>query len=43
VIGPEFTDQQRFDIIEYLKVHRDLPETPPDFRPPECRLPGETA
>ncbi len=28
VIGPEFTDEQRFDIIEYLKVHRDLPETP---------------
>jgi hypothetical protein len=22
-------DEQRYDIIEYLKVHRDLPETPP--------------
>ena len=40
VIGPELTDAQRFDIIEYLKVHRDLPETPSDFRPPECALPG---
>ncbi len=23
VIGPEFTEQQRWQIIEYLKVHRD--------------------
>ncbi len=41
VIGPEFTDEQRYDIIEYLKVHRDLPETPPDYRPPTCHLRGE--
>jgi len=41
VIGPEFTDQQRYDIVEYLKVHRDLPETPPDYRPPACQLRGE--
>lgn len=41
VIGPEFTDEQRFDIIEYLKVHRDLPETPLDYQPPQCRLNGE--
>ena len=40
VIGPEFTDDQRYDLIEYLKVHRD-PETPPDYRPPACRLQGE--
>jgi cytochrome c5 len=40
VIGPEFTDAQRFDIIEYLKIHRDLPETPPDYQPPDCGLPG---
>ncbi|HEU5137160.1 MAG TPA: cytochrome c [Steroidobacteraceae bacterium] len=40
VIGPEFTDEQRFDIIEYLKVHRDLPETPADYQPPQCRLRG---
>ena len=41
VIGPEFTDDQRYDIIEYLKVHRD-PETPPDYRPPLCSLEGES-
>jgi hypothetical protein len=28
VIGPEFTDDERYAIVEYLKVHRDLPETP---------------
>jgi hypothetical protein len=43
VIGPELTDDQRYDIIEYLKIHRDLPETPADFQPPECRLPGDPA
>ena len=42
VIGPEFTDEERFAIIEYLKIHRDLPETPPDYRPPSCRLAGES-
>jgi hypothetical protein len=41
VIGPEFTDAERYDIIEYLKIHRDLPETPPDFKPAECQLFGE--
>ncbi len=41
VIGPEFTDEERFAIIEYLKVHRD-PETPPDYQPPQCKLFGET-
>jgi hypothetical protein len=41
VIGPEFSDAQRFDIIEYLKIHRDLPETPPDYKPTECQLFGE--
>jgi len=41
VIGPEFTDQQRYDIIEYLKVHRD-PGTPPGYQPPACRLAGES-
>jgi hypothetical protein len=40
VIGPEFTDEERYAIIEYLKVHRDLPETPADYRPPSCRLWG---
>jgi hypothetical protein len=40
VIGPEFSDEQRYDIIEYLKVHRDLPETPAGYQPPDCKLPG---
>ena len=42
VIGPEFTDEERFAIIEYLKIHRDLPETPPDYQPPTCQLAGES-
>ncbi len=42
VIGPEFTDEQRYALVEYLKVHRDLPETPPDYQPPACRLFGES-
>jgi len=42
VIGPEFTDEQRYDIIEYLKVHRDLPDTPANYLPPVCKLRGET-
>ena len=41
VIGPEFTDEQRYDLVEYLKIHRDLPETPPDYQPPTCWLSGE--
>jgi mono/diheme cytochrome c family protein len=41
VIGPEFTDDERFAIIEYLKVHRD-PETPANYQTPQCRLFGET-
>jgi cytochrome c5 len=39
VIGPEFTDDERYQIIEYLKVHRD-PATPADYQPPQCRLFG---
>jgi len=27
--------------VEYLKVHRDLPATPPDFEPPQCSLWGQ--
>ncbi len=42
VIGPEFSDEERFAIIEYLKVHRDLPATPADFQPPQCQLWGQT-
>jgi mono/diheme cytochrome c family protein len=41
VIGPEFTDDERYAIIEYLKVHRDLPETPAAYQPPQCQLRGE--
>ena len=40
VIGPEFSDTERYDIIEYLKIHKDLPETPPDYQPPVCGLKG---
>ncbi len=42
VIGPEFSDDERFAIVEYLKIHRDLPGTPPDYQPPQCRLNAET-
>jgi cytochrome c5 len=42
VIGPEFTDDERYAIVEYLKVHRDLPATPADYQPPQCQLRGET-
>jgi mono/diheme cytochrome c family protein len=36
VIGPLLTDDERWAIVEYLKVHRDLPATPADFVPPDC-------
>jgi len=39
VIGPEFTDDERYALIEYLKIHRDLPETPAGYLPPDCKLP----
>lgn len=42
VIGPAFTDDERWALVEYLKVHRDLPETPADYAPPECELWGQT-
>jgi hypothetical protein len=41
VIGPEFTDDERFAIVEYLKTHRDLPATPDNYQPPQCRLHGQ--
>jgi mono/diheme cytochrome c family protein len=40
VIGPEFTDEQRLDIVEYLKIHED-PATPDDYQPPVCQLWGK--
>ena len=36
VIGPLLSDAQRYEILEYLKVHRDLPATPADFQPVDC-------
>ncbi len=36
VIGALRTDDERFAIIEYLKVHRDTPATPADFTPAVC-------
>ena len=42
VIGPEFTDDERYALVEYLKVHRDLPETPANYQPPQCQLWGNT-
>jgi mono/diheme cytochrome c family protein len=41
VIGPEFTDDERFALVEYLKVHRDQPELP-DHQPPQCQLWGQS-
>ncbi|HEX7770238.1 MAG TPA: hypothetical protein VF422_09435, partial [Dokdonella sp.] len=36
VIGPLLADEERWAIVEYLKVHRDLPATPEGFVPPDC-------
>ncbi|MCI4567528.1 cytochrome c [Lysobacter sp. CFH 32150] len=36
VIGPLLGDAERWAIIEYLKIHRDLPATPSEFSPPRC-------
>jgi mono/diheme cytochrome c family protein len=40
VIGPVFTDEERFELLEYLKIHQD-PPTPADYRPPVCHLWGQ--
>jgi hypothetical protein len=37
VIGPLLTDDERWALVEYLKVHAD-PATPPDWRGPDCGL-----
>ncbi len=42
VIGPELSDDERFALIEYLKMHRDLPATPADYEPPHCTLWGQS-
>jgi mono/diheme cytochrome c family protein len=36
VIGPELTKDERYAIIEYLKVGPDEPPTPPGRVPPDC-------
>jgi mono/diheme cytochrome c family protein len=41
VIGPELTPAQRFEIIEYLKIHRDEPANAPSQAPPPCLPPGK--
>jgi mono/diheme cytochrome c family protein len=41
VIGPVLTEGERVALVEYLKVHRDLPATPEGYEPPQCKLWGE--
>jgi mono/diheme cytochrome c family protein len=41
VIGPLLSEQDRVSLVEYLKVHRDLPATPEGYEPPQCKLWGE--
>jgi hypothetical protein len=36
VIGPELTPDERYAIIEYLKVGPDEPPTAPNRVPPDC-------
>jgi hypothetical protein len=36
VIGPLLSDDERYAILEYLKVHRDEPATPAGYQPPVC-------
>jgi hypothetical protein len=36
VIGPLLTDHERYALLEYLKLHRDLPATPADFVAQDC-------
>jgi mono/diheme cytochrome c family protein len=35
-IGPALTHDQRMDLIEYLKIHKDDPAPPPARVPPDC-------
>ena len=44
-IGPALTPDQRMDLIEYLKIHKDDPVPPPARVPPDCfaLLKGTTA
>ncbi|GGO77461.1 hypothetical protein GCM10011348_07050 [Marinobacterium nitratireducens] len=38
VIGPLLSHHQRLALIEYLKIHRDGPATPADYRASDCGL-----
>jgi hypothetical protein len=42
VIGPELTEEERWAIIEYLKIRDDdsAPQCKPDPPPPVCPIPG---
>ncbi|NVK40784.1 MAG: cytochrome c [Oceanospirillaceae bacterium] len=40
VIGPLLSHHQKMALIEYLKIHRDGPDTPADFRASNCGLTG---
>jgi mono/diheme cytochrome c family protein len=37
VIGPLLSDDERYELVEYLKVHRD-PPTPAEFHSPDCGI-----
>ena len=36
IIGPAFTPEQRYDIIEYLKIRQDNPPQPASWQPADC-------
>jgi hypothetical protein len=36
VIGPALSEEERWALVEYLKIHRDLPETPAGYQPRAC-------
>jgi hypothetical protein len=42
VIGPLLSRQQKLALLEYLKIHRDSPQTPAGFRVADCGLAGGT-
>lgn len=43
VIGPELTPDERWAIIEYLKIHQDGPMPPPGRTPVDCGAVGKGA
>jgi cytochrome c5 len=36
VIGPELKDSERWDLVEYLKIHKDQPGPCPPYKPAPC-------